>query len=83
MWFNPFDTLTYPYCVHAVFCKNCLSTSTIELSSSTTPVTETEEVTEVEESEPAIEVEVMEPRRSGRNKKQTQFFGNPLLYRVT
>ena len=23
------------------------------------------------------------PRRSGRNKKQTQFFGNPLLYRVT
>ena len=25
----------------------------------------------------------MEPRRSGRDKKQTQYFGNPLLYRVT
>ena len=59
------------------------SSPSIEISSSTTPVTETEEVTEVEESEPAIEVEIMEPRRSGRRKKQTQLFGNPLLYRVT
>ena len=32
------------------------SSPSIEISSSTTPVTETEEVTEVEESEPAIEV---------------------------
>ena len=30
-----------------------------------------------------IKVEMMEPRRSGRHKKQAQFFGNPLLYRVT
>ena len=59
------------------------SSPSIEISSSTTPVTDTEEVTEVEESEPSIEVEVLEPRRSGRNRKQTQFFGNPLLYRVT
>ena len=57
------------------------SSPSIEISSST-PVTETEEVTEVEESEPTIEVEMMEPRRSGRSKKQTKFFGNPLLYRV-
>ena len=54
------------------------SSPSIEISSSTTPVTETE----VEESEPAIEVEMMEPRRSGRSKKQTQLLGNPLLYRV-
>ena len=47
------------------------------------PVTENENVIEVNESEPTIEVEVMEPRRSDRNKKQTQLFGNPLLYRVT
>ena len=40
-------------------------------------------VTEDTMSEPAIEVEVMEPRRSARSKKQTKFFGNPLLYRVT
>ena len=59
------------------------SSPSIEISSSTTPVTEIKKVTEVNESEPAIEVEVMEPRRSGRDKKQTQLFGNPLLYRVT
>ena len=59
------------------------SSPSVEISSSTTPVTENEKVTEVNESESPIEVEVMEPRRSGRNKRQTQFFGNPLLYRVT
>ena len=59
------------------------SSPSVEFSSSTTPVTEIEKVTEVNESESTIEVEVMEPRRSGRNKKQTKFFGNPLLYRVT
>ena len=59
------------------------SSPSVEISSSTTSVTENEKVTEVNESESTIEVEVMEPRRSGRNKKQTQFFGNPLLYRVT
>ena len=59
------------------------SSPSVEISSSTTPVTENEKATEVNESESTIKVEVMEPRRSGRNKKQTQFFGNPLLYRVT
>ena len=59
------------------------SSPSVEISSPTTPVTENETVTEINESESTIEVEVMEPRRSGRNKKQTQFFGNPLLYRVT
>ena len=59
------------------------SSPSIEISSSTTPVTEIEEVTEGNESEPAIDVEIMEPRRSGRSRKQTQLFGNSLLYRVT
>ena len=59
------------------------SSPSIEISSSTTPVTEIKDVAEVNESEPAIEVEVMEPRRSGRSRKQTQLIGNPLLYRVT
>ena len=64
--------------------KDIIAYETKESSSpSTKPVTENEKVTEVNESEPVIEVEVMEPRRSGRNKKQTQLFGNPLLYRVT
>ena len=47
------------------------SSLSIEISSSTTPVTDTDEVTEVEESEPAIEVKIMEPKRSGRSKKKT------------
>ena len=59
------------------------SSPSVAISSSTTRVTENEKVTEVNESESTIEVEVMEPRKSRRNKKQTQFFGNPLLYRVT
>ena len=58
------------------------SSPSIEISS-ITPATEMEEVTEVNESEPAIDVEIIEPRRSERSRKQTKFFGNPLLYRVT
>ena len=58
------------------------SSPSIEISSSTS-VTENEKVAEVNEPESTIEVEVMEPRRSGRDRKQTKFFGNPLLYRVT
>ena len=56
------------------------SSPSIDISSSTT---ESKEVAEVNEAEPAIEVEVMELRRSGRSRKQTKHFGNPLLYRVT
>ena len=59
------------------------SSPSVEISSSTTSVTGNEKVAEVNEPESTIEVEVMEPRRSGRDRKQTKFFGNPLLYRVT
>ena len=59
------------------------SSPSIEISTFTNPVTDTEKVTGDIESEPAIEVEVMEPRKSVRNRKQTKFFSNPLLYRVT
>ena len=30
-----------------------------------------------------MEVEVVSPRSSARDRKQTQLFGNPLLYRKT
>ena len=30
-----------------------------------------------------MEVEVVPLRRSARDRKQTQLFGNPLLYRIT
>ena len=49
------------------------SSPSVEISSSTTPVTENEKVAEFNEPESTIEVEVMEPRRSGRDRKQTKF----------
>ena len=38
---------------------------------------------EEDESENVISVEIAEPRRSGRERKQTALYGNPLLYTVT
>ena len=62
------------------------SSPSIEVSSSDTTASQIEERADSSESETepesAIQVEVVEPRRSGRNKKQTKCFGNPLLYRV-
>ena len=42
-------------------------------------------VQSVEEDEPknVISIEVAEPRRSGRARKQTALYGNPLLYTIT
>ena len=62
------------------------SSSSIEISSSDTAASQIEDKAESSESETepesAIQVEVVEPRRSGRNKKETIFFGNPLLYKI-
>ena len=38
---------------------------------------------EEDESENVISVEIAEPRRSGRARKQTALYGNPLLYTIT
>ena len=38
---------------------------------------------EEDESEDVISVEIAEPRRSGRERKQTALYGNPLLYTIT
>ena len=38
---------------------------------------------EEDESDNVISVEVAEPRRSGRARKQTALYGNPLLYTIT
>ena len=38
---------------------------------------------EENESEKVISVEIAEPRRSGRTRKQTALYGNPLLYTIT
>ena len=55
----------------------------IEVSSPSDPVANLEIVTEGDSVEPAMEVEVIQPRRSARDRKQTQLFGNPLLHRIT
>ena len=36
-----------------------------------------------DEPENVISVEIAEPRRSGRERKQTALYGNPLLYTIT
>ena len=38
---------------------------------------------EEDKSENVISVEIAEPRRSGRERKQTALYGNPLLYTIT
>ena len=38
---------------------------------------------EEDESENVISVEIAESRRSGRERKQTALYGNPLLYTIT
>ena len=38
---------------------------------------------EEDESENVISVEIAEPRRSGRARKETALYGNPLLYTIT
>ena len=62
------------------------SSPSIEISSSDTAASQIEDkaVSSESETEPesAIQIEVVEPRRSGRNRKQTKLFGNPLLYKI-
>ena len=59
------------------------SSPSIDIPSSTTSVTENKGVTETCEAEPSMESEVKVPRRSARNRKQTQLFGSPLLYGIS
>ena len=40
-------------------------------------------VKEDDEPENVISIEIAEPRRSGRERKQTALYGNPLLYTIT
>ena len=63
--------------------SNEIRSPSIEVSSHSDSVPSLEIVTEGDFVEPAMEVEVVPPRRSTRDRKQTQLFGNPLLYRIT
>ena len=41
------------------------------------------QLVEDDELDNVISVEIVEPRRSGRERKQTVLYGNPLLYTIT
>ena len=60
------------------------SLQSIQIDSSVQPTdfNVTQSVVE-DESENVITVEIAEPRRSGRIRKQTALYGNPLLYTIT
>ena len=61
--------------------SNEIRTLSTEVSSPIDSVPNSE--TENDSVEPTMEVEVVPPRRSARDRKQTQLIGNPLLYRIT
>ena len=63
--------------------SNEISSPSMEVSSPIDSVPNSEIVTEDDSVEPTMEVEVVPLRRSARDRKQTQLFGNPLLYRIT
>ena len=63
--------------------SNEIRSPSIEVSSPIDSVPNSEIVTEDDSVEPAMEVEVIPPRRSAKDRKQTQLFGNPVLHRIT
>ena len=60
-----------------------INSPSIEVSSLIDSVPNSEMVTEDDSVEPTMEVEVVPLRRSARDRKQTQLFGNPLLQKIT
>ena len=59
------------------------SSSSIEVSFPSDSVSKSGIITEDNSVDPTMEVEVVPLRRSARDRKQTQLFGNPWLYRIT
>ena len=63
--------------------SNDTSSPSIEVSFPSDSVSKSEIITEDNSVYPTMEVEVVPLRRSARDRKQTQHFGNPWLYRIT
>ena len=63
--------------------SNETNSPSIEVSSPIDSVPKSEIVTEDDSVKPTMGVEVVPLRRSARDRKQTQLFGNPWLYRIT
>ena len=63
--------------------SNNTSIPSIDISDHSNVESQSEEMAENTSVNPTIDVEVEPVRRSARQRKQTQFFGNPWLYRIT
>ena len=63
--------------------SNNTSIPSIDISDHNNIDSQSKEMTEDTSVNPTVDVEVEPVRRSARERKQTQFFGNPWLYRIT
>ena len=63
--------------------SNNTSIPSIDISDHSNIDSQSKEMTEDTSVNPTVDVEVEPVRRSARERKQTQFFGNPCLYRIT
>ena len=63
--------------------SNDTSVPSIDISDHSNIHSQSQNVTDDASVNPIVDVEVEPVRRSARERKQTQFFGNPWLYRIT
>ena len=63
--------------------SNNTSVPSIDISNHNDVDSQLNGMTEDNVANPTLDVEVVPVRRSARERKQTQFFGNPWLYRIT
>ena len=66
-----------------VYESNNTSVPSIDISNHKNADSQLNGITEDTTVNPTMDVEVVPVRRSARKRKQTQFFGNPWLYRIT
>ena len=63
--------------------SNNTSVPSIDISDHSNIDSQSKDMTDDSSVNPIVDVEVEPVRRSARERKQTQFFGNPWLYRIT
>ena len=63
--------------------SNDTSVPSIDISDPSNIQSQSQDVTDDEMVNPVVDVEIEPVRRSARERKQTQLFGNPWLYRIT
>ena len=63
--------------------SNNTSVPSIDISSHSNMDSQSKDMTDDTSVNPIVDVEAEPLRRSARERKQTRFFGNPWLYRIT